>query len=162
MFAQPRQRPLVQEPGEIIRAVGQQLAAAQPDEEIEVLALDPVRVGAARRLRERRMREAERARVAAQVRQAAEQIRIRRTREQKRQQRVFVCARACRLRRSHRPCRAARRRDPAATARGSPRLRPRPQDALCGNMRPVGNRRLRNAYFARKRAYAAGGANRLV
>ena len=40
IVAQPRQRPLVQEAGEIIGAVGQQFAAAEPDEEVEVFALD--------------------------------------------------------------------------------------------------------------------------
>ena len=40
ILAQPRQRALVQEAGEIIGAVGQQLAAADADEQIEELALD--------------------------------------------------------------------------------------------------------------------------
>ena len=61
ILAQARERPLMQESGEIIGAVGQQLAAAEPDEEIEVLALDLVRRGVFRGLGERGMREPERA-----------------------------------------------------------------------------------------------------
>jgi hypothetical protein len=40
VLTQPRKRALVQEPGKIVGAVGQQLAAADPDKEIEKLALD--------------------------------------------------------------------------------------------------------------------------
>ena len=40
ILAQARQRPLVQEAGEIIGGVGQQLAAPDADEEIEEFALD--------------------------------------------------------------------------------------------------------------------------
>ena len=64
VLAQPRQRPLVQEAGEVVRAVGQQLAAAEPDEQIEVFALDALRRRIGARLGQGRMREPERARVA--------------------------------------------------------------------------------------------------
>ena len=40
ILTQPRQRPLVQEAGDIIGAVGHQFAAADADEEIEEFALD--------------------------------------------------------------------------------------------------------------------------
>ena len=137
MLAQPRQRPLVQEPGEIIRAVGQQFAAAEPDEEIEELALGRVRVGAARRLRERRMREPERARVAAQGRQARQQRGIGRAREQRDEQRVFLRARGIDFVDSHRPCRLLGIEIGPQRSRDHPGRGLDRQDALCGNMRPV-------------------------
>src|SRR5262245_15930096 len=49
-LAQARQRSLMQEAGEIIRAVREEFAATEPDEQIEVLALDALGAGAARRL----------------------------------------------------------------------------------------------------------------
>ena len=58
--AQAGQRPLMQEAGEIVGAVWEQLATSDPDEEIEVLVLDPVGVRVGRRLGERGMRKPER------------------------------------------------------------------------------------------------------
>ena len=73
ILAQPRQRPLVEEAGEIIGAVGQQLAAPDADEQIEKFALDLLGVGRARGLRQSGVRHAERRRVAAQLGDAREQ-----------------------------------------------------------------------------------------
>src|SRR5712671_6866772 len=58
--AQPRQRTLVQEAGEIVGSVGQQFAAAESDEQVEILALDPLDGGLAGGLCERCMRDTER------------------------------------------------------------------------------------------------------
>ena len=91
--AQPRQRALVQEAGEIVRAVGQQFAAAEPDEQVEVLALDALDRGFACGLRERGMRDAERRRVAAQAGETLQQLCVRRAPEQRGEQRVFLRAR---------------------------------------------------------------------
>jgi len=66
-FAQPRQRPLVQEAGKVVRAIRQQLAATEPDEEIEVLALDPLGCRLPRSIGQRRVCEPERARIPAQT-----------------------------------------------------------------------------------------------
>ena len=93
IVAQPRQRPLMQEAGEIVGTVGHQLAAADADEQIEKFALDPRRVGAVGRFRETDMRHAERRRIAAQRCKAAQKFRVRRARQQRRQQRVFLRAR---------------------------------------------------------------------
>ena len=60
VVAQPRQRALVQEAGEIVRAVGQQLAAAEADEQIEEFALDLLDGRVACGFRQRDMRNAER------------------------------------------------------------------------------------------------------
>ena len=91
--AQPRQRTLVQEAGQIIRGVGQQFAAAEPDEQVEELALDALDRGFAGGLRQRGMRDAERRRVAAQAGETLQQLRVRRAREQRGEQRVFLRAR---------------------------------------------------------------------
>src|SRR5262249_47719055 len=76
--AQPGQRPLIQEPGQIVRAVWHQFAAADADEQLEEFPLDLLGLGAARRLRERGTREPERARVDPQARDLFEQPAIRR------------------------------------------------------------------------------------
>src|SRR5436189_3270327 len=65
--AEPRQRPFVQESGEIVGGVGQQFAAAESDEQVEILALDAIDGGFAGGLRERCMRDTERRRGAAQT-----------------------------------------------------------------------------------------------
>ena len=92
VVAQPRQRALLQEAGEIIGAVGQQLAAADADEQIEELALDLFAVGLRRGVRQRDMGKAERARIAAQFGDALEHGGVGRARQQHRQQRVFLGA----------------------------------------------------------------------
>ncbi len=160
--AQPRERPLVQEAGEIIRSVGQQFAAPETDEEIEIFALDALDIGALRRLRECGMRQSERARIAAQRGEARKQRGIRRARQQHRQQRVFLRARgidlvdiagragvlSVKIGPQNRPAHAGRRLDR--------------EHALGGNARPVRNRRLRYADFTGKRADPAGDADRFV
>ena len=94
ILAQPRQRPLVQEAGEIVRAVGQQLAAPEPDEEIEILALDALGIGAAARPRRARHAPARAgSHRRASVREPLEQRGVRRAREQRREQRIFLRAR---------------------------------------------------------------------
>src|SRR5690242_13317743 len=66
ILAQARQRPLVEKTGEVVRAIGKQLAAADADEEIEEFTLDRLGARSARGFRERRVRKAERRVVAAQ------------------------------------------------------------------------------------------------
>src|ERR1700738_2594049 len=61
--AQPRQGALVQETAQVIGAIRKQLAAAEPDEEIEIFPLDPLKAGAARRLGKRGARQYRAARV---------------------------------------------------------------------------------------------------
>ena len=93
IVAQPRQRALVQKAGEIVGAVRQQLAAAEPDEQIEEFALDTLDRHRTGRFRQRRMRDAERADVAAQTGQPLQQRGVRRARQQGGEQRVFLRAR---------------------------------------------------------------------
>ena len=83
IVAQPRQRPLVQEAGEIVGAVGQQLAAAEPDEEIEVLALDALDSASRGGLAERRMREPSGVASPRKPASRCEQVRVGRAREQR-------------------------------------------------------------------------------
>ena len=94
-------------PGLIIRAVGQQFPAPEPDEEIEILALDALGGGAARGFRERGMRDAERRRVAAQRRQPIEQRLVGRARQAARRA-ACIPGRA-----RHRPPRGRRHSDAA-------------------------------------------------
>ena len=93
IVAQPRQRTLVQKAGEIVRAVGQQLAAAEPDEEIEIFAAGAFGVRRARRRGERRMRKPERRWIDLQRTEPAQQVGSRRLREQQRKQSIFSRAR---------------------------------------------------------------------
>ena len=88
--AQPRQRPLMQKAGQVIRPVRQQLAAADADKEIEIFARD--RDGIFRRSRcgQRLMRKTERRRVTLDDRQSLEQRLIRRPREERRKERIFL------------------------------------------------------------------------
>src|SRR5262245_59182240 len=60
ILAAARQWPLVQEPGKVIRAVRHQLAAAEPNEKIEIFALDLFSRGSLRRFSQRRMRQSKR------------------------------------------------------------------------------------------------------
>src|SRR5262245_16993988 len=59
LLAQPRERTLKQKSRLIIRAVGQQFPAPEPDKEVEVLALGALRGCAAGGFRKRSMRDAE-------------------------------------------------------------------------------------------------------
>ena len=126
VLAQPRQRPLIEEAGEIIRTVGQQFAAPDPDEEIEEFALDARR----RRCGSRPRRAPHAQRRAASRRRAASPSRsssacVRRAREQRRQQRIFLRAR--RIDVVDRRRRRCRRTDRAAAPRGRCRSPPRPR-----------------------------------
>src|SRR5262245_66286007 len=60
--AQSRKRPLVQEASQVIRSVRQKFPAPEPNEEIEIFALEALDIGALRRLCERDIRHSERAR----------------------------------------------------------------------------------------------------
>ena len=89
ILAHPRQRALVQKAGQIVGGIGQQFAAAEPDEEIEEFLADGAVVASPRRLREFDMRDAEIGPVALQRGDALERIRVGRLAEQQRQQAVF-------------------------------------------------------------------------
>src|SRR5262245_32935100 len=66
-FAQARQRPFVQKSSEIKRPVGQEFPASKANEKVEKLPLDPLGRGRRGSLRERNMREPERARITTQA-----------------------------------------------------------------------------------------------
>ena len=87
---QAGERSLVQESGQVIGSVRQQFSASEADEEIEILSLDALARGAARRLRERGMLQAERTCIAAQRGETLEQCAVGRACEQHRQQPVFL------------------------------------------------------------------------
>ncbi len=87
---QARQRALVQESGQIVGAVRHELAATEPDEQVEEFALHGFGATSAGGFGKRRMRNAEGARVDAQAREAFEQALARRAHEQQRKQRVFA------------------------------------------------------------------------
>ena len=160
ILAQPRQWTLVQEAGEIIRAIRQQLAAAETDEQIEELAFDAMHVGMGGGFGERDMRHPERAGIAAQLGQIRQQLRVRRACEQRGDQRVFL-----RARRIHFV-------DVAGHLFSAVQIGPQSgaidagdgfdrNDPLRGNASPVGDGRLRNTNLTRKLADTAGGANSL-
>lgn len=88
--AQARKRPLVQEAGQIIRTVRQQLAAPEPDKKIEELSPGVGRVSLRCGSRERRMRNPERRRIYLQTRQPAEDVGAGCSRQQGGQQRVLL------------------------------------------------------------------------
>src|ERR1700738_2963476 len=90
--AEPRQGALVQETAQVIGAIRKQLAAAEPDEEIEIFPLDPLKAGAARRLGKRGVRQPERTGVAAQFRKPRKKRGIPRAREQVRGERILLRA----------------------------------------------------------------------
>ena len=79
---QAGERSLVQESGQVIGFVRQQFSASEADEEIEILALDALARGAARRLRTRGMRQAERTCIAAQRGETLQQCAVGRACEQ--------------------------------------------------------------------------------
>ena len=160
--AQPRQRALVQEAGQVVGAVGQQLAAPEPDEEIEILALRPRSASVSRGgFRQRRMREAERARDRPRSPASALENIARRARAAAAPRAAHIPARA-----PHRPRRVAaahaRRRDRGAARPARRRWRLDREHPLGRNALPVRNRGLGNAYFSRKLADAAGGVDRFL
>ena len=89
IFAHPRQRALVKEAGQIVGGIGQQFAAAEPDEEIEEFLADGAIIGRRCRRREFDMRHAEIGRVALQRRHTPKRVGVGRLAEQQRQQAVF-------------------------------------------------------------------------
>ena len=91
--AQSRQRALVKEPRQIIGTVGQQLAATEADEEIEVLPLDALYICPGSGFAERRMCHAERTWIAAQSGQAPQELSVGAARQQRREQRILLRAR---------------------------------------------------------------------
>jgi hypothetical protein len=162
MRAQARERTLVQEAGEIIGCVRQELPAPETDEKIEIFALEALDIGALRRLCERDMRQSERARIAAQCAETLKQPDIGRACEQHREQRVFLRPRSVDL------VNVAGRAGMFSVEVG-----PQNRSAHAGrsfnrhyafgrNARPVRHRRLGDANFSRKRADPAGNADRLI
>ena len=141
IIPQACERTLVQEAGEIVRGVGQKLAAPEPDEEIEILALDAREIRSRRGFGESDMRDAERAGIAAEPRKARKQVGIGSTREQRRQEGVlarprevdlvdFACSRL-----AIKIGTQAHTRDAGCCLNG--------EHALCGNLVPVGDGWLR-------------------
>ncbi len=158
--AQPRQRALVQEPRQIIGTVGQQLAATEADEEIEVLPADALGICPGSGFAERRMRHAERTWIAAQSGQAPQELSVGAARQQRREQRILLRARRIDLvdavgRFAVEEIRAQHR---ARHARG----RLYRKHALGGDAIPVRNRGLGDADAAREFTDAAYGANRFL
>src|SRR5581483_11183886 len=89
--AQARERPLVQEAGQVVRGVRQQLAAADADKNVEELEFDILELDAVGRIREFRMQKPERTRVGAQAGYAFDKARIGRTQKQSRKKNIFRC-----------------------------------------------------------------------
>src|SRR5262249_50506561 len=88
--AQARKRPLVQEASQVIRSVRQKFPAPEPNEEIEIFALEALDIGALRRVCEPDMCQSERARIASQCAETLKQPGIGRACEQHRKQRIFL------------------------------------------------------------------------
>ena len=121
ILAQARERTLVQEAGEIVGAVGQQFAAAEPDEEIEIFALDLLdRRRRAAASRERDMRDAERRRIAAQARRAARAEPASGARASSAASSAYSCARATSTSSTSADGRARDKDRAAARARSTP------------------------------------------
>ena len=93
IVAQSRQRTLVQEAGEIIRAIRHQFSAPDADEQLEEFAIDLRDIYLGRGLTERRMRDAKRRMVAAQFGYSGQQVGVGNALKQHRQQRIFLGAR---------------------------------------------------------------------
>jgi len=89
-LAQFHQRPAVQRAGQIVGRVGQDLAAAQSDKQVEIFARGDGLAGSARSLGERRMGHAERRGVVLQRCQAADQLGAGPPGQQNRQQCLFA------------------------------------------------------------------------
>ena len=103
------------------------------------------------------MRQSERARIAAQGAEPLEQRGVGRACEQGREQRIFLRARGIDLVDVRGTMMFGIKVGTKNSTVHSGRRLDR-QNPLRGNARPVGHRWLRNAYFARKRAHAAGSA----
>ena len=157
--AQPRQRTLVEEARQIVGRVGQQLAAAEADEEIEILAPDALGIGPRGGFAERRMCDAERAWIAAQSAPGAPATRHRGC-AQAASRAARIPARARHRLRRRRCQRLAKRSGRKHSARDA-RCRLDREHALGGNAIPVRNRGLGDADAAREFADAADGAESL-
>src|SRR5262249_31791608 len=160
--AQPRERPLVQEAGEIIRTIWEKFPAPEADEEVEIFTLDALDIGPLRRVRERRVRQSERARIAAKCGETLQQRGIRRACKQDREQRIFL--RACRIDLVDIAGRARMLRievGPQHCAAHAGGLLDR-QHAVGRNAGPTRNGRRENANSPREPADAAGNADRFL
>src|SRR5439155_4356938 len=82
ILAQARQRALVEKSGQVVRTVGQKLAAPDADEEVEKLARDRFGDPSGRGLGQRCMRNTKRRCIPVKLGDASEQHRIRRTCQQ--------------------------------------------------------------------------------
>src|SRR5262249_44683211 len=91
--AQARERSLVEKAADIVRSVGQKLAASDPDEEVEIPPLRALHAGPAGSLRERNVGKTERCRITLQAGQPRKQLRIRGAREERCKERIFLRAR---------------------------------------------------------------------
>ena len=89
ILAQARQRALVEKSGQVIRTVGQKLAAPDADEEVEKLTRDRFGDPSGRGLGQRCMRNTKRRCIPVKLGDASEQHRIRGTCQQSGEQRVF-------------------------------------------------------------------------
>src|SRR5215203_6627416 len=83
----------MQETGEIIRAVRQQLPASKPDKEVEKFPLDQIGIRMAGSIRKRSVGKPERTCIASQSGEPIEQLLIGSTRQECRQQRIFFSTR---------------------------------------------------------------------
>ena len=90
VVAQARQRALVKKAGQVVGGVGQYLAATHPDEQVEVLPPHALHIAPGRRLAKRGVRQAEGARVTAQPRQPAQELRIGGARQQRGEEGVLL------------------------------------------------------------------------
>ena len=157
--AQARQGAFVEEAGQVIGRIGQQLAAPHAHEQIEVLPPHGLDIEVGGGLTERRVCHAERAGVAAQARQTAQELCIRRAREQRRQQRVFLGARGIHLVEGFG---LAAEQIGAQHVPGNAGCGFYGQNALGRDALPVGYGRLRDPDAARKLGDAADCTYRLI
>jgi hypothetical protein len=89
VLAQPRERPVKQEPSEVIGLVGHQFPAPEADEEVKIFSLNIIGAGTTSGFRDRSMGAPQWARVSTQTGEALEQALIRCAREKRREERIF-------------------------------------------------------------------------
>ncbi len=144
----------------------QEFAAADADEQVEELPLDPLGIRCRRRLRKRDMGEPQRAGVAAQRRQPSKQVGAGSAREQYRKQRIFLPAGAVDLvdrgvgvpvTRILRAIEIGPQHGAVDAGRGFDR-----QNAFGRNATPIRHGRLRNADLSGERTDAAGVTDSLL
>ena len=80
----------MQEPGEVIRSIWHELAAAEPDEQVEIFAFDFFGPGRFGGFGKRSMRQAERRGIGAQRRKFGQQRRIGRAHQQRGKKGIFL------------------------------------------------------------------------